>query len=556
MGISLKPGQIKRYTDLARVLAQHLGDGLRVDRSAWDPDALEPEDEQFGDIEKGRRLADQLEGMGPTFVKLGQLLSTRDDLVSPAYSEALTRLQERATPVPYEDIASLLEEELGVRISKAFSEFEEDPLAAASLGQVHRATLRDGRVVAVKVQRPEVVREVPRDMETIESVCGFLEEHIEDVRRHGLGLLLEEFRKTLAVELDYRKEAGNLERLARNLTDFDRILVPRPILDFSSRRVLTMEHVSGRSVGGLSPLVHLETDGRELMDVLFQAYLKQALRDGFVHADPHPGNIFLTSDRRLALLDLGMVLHLPERMRTSTLKLVAALSQGEGESAAEEVEALASESTSFDRDDFRNEMAELVARYHHRAVHEVPPGSAMLAVARTAGDHGLQLPAQFGLLGKTLLNLDRVAQILDPEFDPRAAVRRHASKLLEERMQQATSPRSVLEASLDAAEVAKELPGLLEGALETIGRNEFRLTVQVSDWQKMVKYLHRSAAHVTSGLIIAAMIVGASFLMRVETDFTLLGYPGLAMILFLFAAAGGVALIAVILRGEARQHEE
>jgi predicted unusual protein kinase regulating ubiquinone biosynthesis (AarF/ABC1/UbiB family) len=274
------------------------------------------------------QFVDDLEAMGPTYVKLGQVLAGRPDLMPAAYRAALARLQDKVKPFPYEQVEEIIVAELGVRISKAFSRFDREPVAAASLGQVHLAALRDGRPVVVKVQRPDVRPQIAEDFEVLEQLAKTMDAHTKLGRRHRLSAIVEEFRLTLLNELNYEREAQNLIAVGNNLAEFERIQVPRPILDYTTRNVLTMEYVTGRKITSLSPLARLEVNGAELCEELFRAYLKQVLVDGIFHADPHPGNVFLTAESRIALLDLGMVGHTApkKRPRNSTPRNLSAKS--------------------------------------------------------------------------------------------------------------------------------------------------------------------------------------------------------------------------------------
>src|SRR4051812_44582376 len=267
MGLSLKPDHLRRYRDIAGLLLKYGRSDL-----IFNAGLAADENTQVGDT--GKELAADLEQLGPTFVKVGQLLSTRADLLQPDALRSLSRLQDDVEPFAFTDVEQIVTTELGVRLSKAFSRFDEAPLAAASLGQVHRAALRDGREVAVKVQRPGVRDHVLRDMETIDEVAGFLDHHTQTGRRAGLQRMASELRDSLLRELDYRLEARNMSVIGANLARFRRIVVPQPIAGYFTERVLTMDYISGRKITAASPLVLAEAGARDLAEELFRAYLR------------------------------------------------------------------------------------------------------------------------------------------------------------------------------------------------------------------------------------------------------------------------------------------
>ena len=325
-------------------------------------------------------LANDIEKLGPTFIKLGQLLSTRADFVPPVYMEALSRLQDRVKPFPYEEVEAIVAVELGARVSKAFSEFEREPLAAASLGQVHRAALRDGRLVAVKVQRPQIREQMAEDLDAMQEIAEFMDAHTELGRRYNFTMIIEELRKSLIRELDYRIEAASLRGFSERLRKFERIVIPEPIDDYSTGRVLTMDYVSGRKITKLGPLARLELDGVELAEELFRAYLQQILVDGVFHADPHPGNVFLTDDGRIALIDLGMVGHLGPRMQECLLRLLLGLSEGRSDEVAEIAMRMGEKRETFDELQFRRRIGDLVARQQEATLEEIQVGKLVLEV--------------------------------------------------------------------------------------------------------------------------------------------------------------------------------
>src|SRR5438477_8113817 len=306
MDISLKPQHLNRYRQIAWLLAKY-GRSDLVKQTGLQETLTAEELFKPKEAAKADELAADLESLGPTFVKLGQLLSTRVELLPRPYLDALSRLQDEVEPFGFGEVEKIVTTELGVRISKAFVNFESAPMASASLGQVHLARLRDGRAVAVKVQRPNIREQMVEDLDALADIAEFLDNHTEFGRRYEFTRMLDELRKSLMRELDYRQEGQNLAAFREQLRDFPHLIVPAPIADYSTSRVLTMEYVPGTKITKMSPLSRMEFDGEILAEELFRAYLKQILVDGFFHADPHPGNVFITPDYRIALLDLGMV---------------------------------------------------------------------------------------------------------------------------------------------------------------------------------------------------------------------------------------------------------
>jgi ubiquinone biosynthesis protein len=548
VGLSLHPQRLKRYKDVARLLFKY-GRSDLVKRAGLE-EALVDEEMAAADGPRPEELADDLEKLGPAFIKLGQLLSTRADLLPSPYLAALGRLQDRVEPFSFAEVEEIVESELTLRLSKGFETFDPSPIAAASLGQVHRAAMRDGRPVAVKVQRPNIRERVAEDLATMQDIAEFLDKHTQAGRQFGLARTVHEFRRTIAQELDYRREAHNLVRIADNLQDFPAILVPRPVHDYTTSRVLTMEFVTGRKITSLSPVVRQELDAEELARELFRAYLKQILIDGFFHADPHPGNVFLTDDGRIALIDLGMVSRLSPGQQDQLLKMLLAVGEGNGDRVATLALQIGELLPDVDQVGVRREIQELVAQYQDAPLHEIQVGRVMMEITRAAGQHGVRLPPELTLLGKTLLNLDQVGRTLAPQFDVNGALREEASALMQQRMRQSMSASNLFTAAIETREFLEQLPARVNKVLDAVVNNELKLNIEVIDEGAVIHGLQKVANRITLGLVLAALIVGAAMLMQVPTTFRLFGYPGLAMLFFLVAAGGGLWLAFTILRSD------
>jgi len=546
MELSLKPTHLKRYKDVARLVMKYGKSDVLKDPELEmaDPTPSANGNKEVQAEPKAEELAADLEKMGPTFVKLGQLMSSRGEFLPPAYIEALARLQDNVEPFPYEDVERIVTEDLGVRISKAFADFDPKPLAAASLGQVHRATLRDGRQVVVKVQRPGIRAQIAEDIQALEEIAALVDKRTKAGKKFEFGVMLDEFHKTLLVELDYRREAQSLMTLADNLQEFERLVIPRPVMDLCSSCVITMDYIPGKKITSVSPAVLLEADGEGLADELFKAYLKQIFVDGFFHADPHPGNVFLAEDNRVALLDLGMVATLTPRLQQQLLQMVLAVSEGRSDEAADYALKISEQKEDFNERDFRRKVADVVARNHGISIGQMQIGKAFLEMARNAGETGVRVPPELTMLGKALLNLDGIGRLLAPEFDPNQAIRDNSVKIMNQRMVKSLSPANVFSSMLEMKDLVDRLPSRVNRILDAASNNDFGIKVDtgIKPAELMVG-LQKVANRITVGLVIAALIVGAAMLMRIPSSWTVLGYPAIAMFFFLMAAVGALMLI-------------
>ncbi len=557
MVISLKPENLKRYKDIAWLFVKYGRSDIVKQAGLEEAIADEPASFDPAVPAQAEELAADFERMGPTFIKLAQLLSTRSDLLPIPYLDALARLQDEVEPFSFGEVEQIVSSELGVKISKAFSEFDSKPIAAASLGQVHGARMRDGRPVVVKVQRPAIRERIAQDLETLAEMAEFLDRHTDVGRRYGFSTFLEEFRKTLLRELDYRQEARNLSTFSENLSGFERIVVPLPVEDFTTSRVLTMEFVSGKKITALGPLARIDLNGRELAEELFRAYLQQILVDGFFHADPHPGNVFLTDDNEaIALIDLGMVGRVTPRFQEHLLQLLLAISEGHGDQVAELAIKLGEPRENFNDQKFTQQVGDLVAQHQSASLGNLDAGRVGLEITRIAGENGFRLPPEFTMIAKTLLNLDQVVVTLDPTFDPNASIRRNASEMLRQRLVKSLSPGNLFTSAIEVKEMVEKLPGRINKLLDAVANNQIQIKVDAIDETKLMEGFQKIANRITVGLVIAALIVGAALIMDIQTSFVLFGYPGIAIIFFLLAAFAGLMLIYNILFKDEKKQEK
>jgi predicted unusual protein kinase regulating ubiquinone biosynthesis (AarF/ABC1/UbiB family) len=317
-----------------------------------------------------------------------------------------------------------------------------------------------------------------------------------------------------------------------------------------------MEYISGKKITELSPLRLMEIDGPGLARELFRAYLKQILLDGFIHADPHPGNVFLTDDDQIALLDLGMVVRLLPGFRDNVLRLMLAIAEGRGEEAAEVTIRMGEPKPRFDKADFSKRIAEIVAENAGANMSGLNSGKVALEITRISADCWFRLPSEFTMVAKALLNLDRSVFTLDPSFEPGAIIRQRAMEILQRNLMQSMAPANLIGGVVELKEFVEKLPGRVNKILDTIGNNQFKIDVDAIDEKIVLEGLQKVANRISLGLVLAALIVGAAMLMRIETSFKILGYPGFAMIFFLLAAIAGISLVITIVSTDVKARKK
>ena len=544
--MSLLPENLERYQKFLSFMLKYWNSDLLNDTTSH---AMKEETARnFSDYDQTpEELVEDLKKMGPTYVKLGQLLSTRPDLLPDRYLHALASLQDDLPPIPYEEVEEIVEHEIGTRISKAFNSFDEEPVASASIGQVHKAELRSGKTVAVKVQRPGIRKKFLDDLNTLEEVAELAVKHTQVGKQYGFKDVLSELKRIMLQELDYLREANNLVTLGTNLKEYRRLIVPQPIPDYTTSKVLTMEYVKGTKITSVNPLKKTETDFTPLVDELIEAYLKQIVSDGFVHADPHPGNIHLLDNGKIALIDLGMVARFSRKMQEYLLRLLLALSKNDGEEIADILLDMSERQMDASEKEFRRQISIMVEDSRNTTAKDMQTGKLLIQMNRSAAKNGIHLPVDVNILGKILLNMDQIIAFLAPEYDLREAVKKYMQKLMQNKMVKELAPEELFSVFLESKNLIGHLPERINKITENLANNDFKVVIDAIDEKRFTDGFQKVANRITLGLIIAAMIIGAAMLMSVPSAFMIFGYPGLAIIFFLLAAMGGIYLSYTIL---------
>lgn len=454
-----------------------------------------------------RHLASALEDLGPCFIKLGQLLSTRPDLLPPAYIHALARLQDAIAPEPVEAVLATVEQELGAPPDRLFRSFDRHPLAAASIAQVHRAVLPDGQEVAVKVQRSGVRRRVEVDLEVLREVAQFADQHTAIGRRYRLVQMVGELEESLTQELDFRQEAEKTRRISQQIADFQRLATPTVFGDYTARRVLTLSFVPGHHLAELDPTQLHGLDGPAIARDLLTAYLKQIVLGGIFHCDPHPGNIRVTPDGRLALLDFGMVGRFDAGQKDSVILLLLAFSERQGERVAESYLELVDTTRDLDRRAFTDDVRSLVSRYHDMSGGRMALGTALLDLTRLAYHHQVPVPTAFTLLGKAMLNLDGTVRVLSAGLDPVQLIRDYMLHVMQRRISAQLSPGRSFAWVLDMKHLVENAPRRTEAVLGKLANDELTLRLEVDRLDEVLAGLTRAATRISLGVVAGSLIM-------------------------------------------------
>ncbi|QBR89988.1 ABC1 kinase family protein [Microbacterium wangchenii] len=453
-----------------------------------------------------QRVRVALEELGPTFVKLGQLLSTRPDLLPPAYIIELSKLQDAAPPVPAADIRDAIQRELGAEPEELFAEFEWTPLASASIGQVHAAKLEDGTSVVVKVRRPDAVRQVQEDLEILNGLATRVDRAWAPAREYDVRGIVREFSRTLRAELDYSREAHNAERFAAQFADRPEVLIPRVFWERTTSRVLTLERMTGIKINDLAALDAAGVDRRALARTGADIVLSMVFEHRFFHADPHPGNLFVHPDGRIALIDFGMVGEIDEELRDRFADFLIAFTLRNPDALADALEGVSVTRGNVDRYEFREALRSFVALYSDRSLAEV--GFARLAGEMLAllREQRLQLPREVALIFKVLMMIEGIGVQLDPQFDLTAVLTPYARRLVRERFAPAAIATRLARASADAGTLALELPTRLRRAIAAVDRNGLEVHLRAAELEPLVGRAERIGNRLVAGVITAALI--------------------------------------------------
>ncbi|ALS22846.1 ABC transporter [Paenibacillus naphthalenovorans] len=539
---------ISRYRDIAIALIRH-GFGIVVEEIGFAQFLSLPQRMFFEPKKKdpksvGERIRLVLQELGPTFVKLGQIASTRPDLLPEEIIRELEKLQDRVPPFSFQEVRGIIQEELADEPDNIFQHFEDTPLAAASIGQVHQAVLRSGEKVAVKVQRPNIASVIETDLEILQDLAALAEHRLEWAARYQIRNMVDEFSKSLRAELDYTMESRNAEKIAKQFGNDPAIYVPKVFLEYSAKKVLTMEYVDGVKLNEPDKLKQYGYNPKNLAERLAKAIFHQIFNNGFFHGDPHPGNVLVLPGEVIAFIDFGMVGRLSPEMKYHFSSLVIALMRQSTDGVIKAIFRMGLVPDDVNMAQLRGDVEQLREKYYGVPLSQISLGEAVNDLFRTAFRHSIRIPPDLTLLGKTLLTVEGVVEKLDPAFRIFDIAEPIGRQLLKERLHPKSVAETVWNRVSDYGELLLDLPKHMKEVTSLIKQGRLRLEIAVPELDLFLKKLDRisnrlsfSIVLLSFSIIMVGVIIGSS-LGRQST--LLWQFPaiemglGLAMIMFLW----------------------
>lgn len=536
-GVLFKYGfdQILEYLNLSHFVAR----GRRLFRR---------DEQRLAQLSPAERMRLALEELGPTFVKLGQLLSTRPDVIPKSYVIEFAKLQDKVPSFSFEEVRGQIRSELGGEIEAFFSSIDVEPIAAASIAQVHRARLISGEDVVVKVRRPEIVELVETDIDVLMGLAALAERHLPASDIYDPVGLVREFSRTIRREMDFSREGHTIEKIAGNFAGDKTLYFPAVFWGATAKGVLTMEYIDGIKVSDLPSLERAGLDRCLIAKRGADAFLTMVLDHGFFHGDPHPGNVLILPDNTICLLDYGMVGRLDEQMKGYLVDLLLAIIRRD----VDEVISLLSYSGDITEQinirALKRDLSEFIDSYYELPLKEIEVGRMLMDFIEIITTYHIKLQSDLTLLTKALITIEGMGRELDPRFDMIEHVRPFIEKAVQERVSPRHLAKDISEHFFSLVQLARNLPRDLKELINRINRNKFKIDLEHRGLDRFINELDKSINRLSSSLIIAALIVGSSIIMQTDKGPLLLGFPVFAFLGYTIAAFIGLWWVIAILR--------
>lgn len=495
-----------------------------------------------------RRIRLALEELGGTFIKLGQILSARRDLLPDGLVDELEKLQDEVPPRPYSEVEQVIEAELGAGPEQVFAAFEHDAVAAASIAQVHFAKLRSGEEVAVKVQRPEVAEQMETDFEILLNMAGLLERSVSWARQQSASDVVREFMQTTRDEMDFTLEGRNADRFRDNFADEPGVHIPKIYWEHTTKRVLTLERISGTKLDDLETIEAKGLDRKQIARRGAELYLKQVLEHGFFHADPHRGNIFIEDDGRIAFVDFGMVGRIDEHLREQMADLFVGVVRRDTDAIIDAVLSIGLAPDGVDRRAMSRDISRAVSKYYGLPVQQLRAAEIVREMMALAQKYRVRIPADFALAAKTVAILDGIGRELDPSFNIAEVAQPFAGEMIRRRLSPGRLVSDLVADARDARRLLRYVPGGLANLLDLVQSGRLTVRFELTRFDKPVSHLHQMTNRLSFSIIVAAIILGSSLILQAGVGPLFHGWPILGILGFVAASLLGFWLLVSMLR--------
>lgn len=544
-GIRKRYNRIRREAEIVNVLVKHGFGHLaeRLNLRFISKKKVSVEEEKIPVPVRARLV---LEDLGPTFIKFGQILSMRPDLIPFEFAEEFKKLLDDVPPFSYEEVEKQIKDELGSSIEELFKEFKKEPSAAASIGQVHNARLKTNELVVVKVQRPGIADVIEADIEILFNIARLVTRHIPESRLYDPVGIVEEFAKTIRKELDYTIEGRNAERFRRNFENDNTVYIPKVYWGFTTKKVLTMELVEGMKISKLEKSLGIE-ERKKISENIARSYMKQILIDGFFHADPHLGNIFVRNSQ-IVFMDFGITGKIDDYMKEKLANLFIAIIQKDIDNIIEKLLDIGMVSDETDIPEFRADISETIEEYHGTSLQQVEISAMLNNIMKTVIRHRIRMPVNFILLIKALVTMESICREANPEFNLTEVSKPFIEALVKEKMHPRHLMDKFIKTIMEFNELIAKLPRRFDNILSKLQAGNLVIDLEHKGLDRLMSEIDTSTNRLSASLIISAIIVGSSIIMLTGKGPLLFGFPAFGIIGFVIAAILGMGLVISILR--------
>ncbi len=488
------------------------------------------------------------EDLGPTFVKLGQILSTRPDLISREFVEEFSKLQDKVPPFSFLEVKEILKKELGRPIDKLFIEFDERPVASASLSQVHKAKLPDGEAVAVKVQRPNIKERIKSDISILFDLVNFMEKRLINGHIYQPIEIVKEFSKTIKQELDFVSEGRNIDKFRVNFKNSETVHIPKVYWQLTTSKILTMEYINGVKISEVADSKNIKFDKKIIASRGADMILKQIFVDGFFHGDPHPGNIFIMQNNIIALLDFGMVGRVEESTMSNMANLLIATIENNTDKIVKTLEQMEIVDPEMDLRELKIEIKNFIDKYYGVPLKQLKISVIIEEILEVMVHHQIKMPSDLTLLVKSLVTIEGVGRDLDPDFDMVAHSRPFAKKLISQKYSPVNLWKKGKATAEEIFDFLQILPKEFSWLIKSLRKGDININFKHRGLEKLILEIDRASNRLSFSMIIAALIVGSSLVLTQPIGPFIFGYPAIGIIGYLFASFLGLFLIISILR--------